>query len=53
MHPFVQLIREFEETKRQIEDDADREIEELKEKYETKLVDERETGMRLKVWHDS
>ena len=40
--------REFEETKKQLEEDADREIEELKEKYEAKLTQEREIGLRLK-----
>ena len=29
-----ELIRQIEETRRQVEEDADREIEELKEKYE-------------------
>lgn len=33
-----ELEREFEEIKRQLEEDADREIEELKERYEQRLV---------------
>ena len=33
----------------QLEDDADREIDELKEVYEKKLAQEREAGLRLKV----
>lgn len=32
-----ELEREFEEIKRQLEEDADREIEELKERYEQRL----------------
>jgi hypothetical protein len=32
----TELEREFEEIKRQLEEDADREIEELKEKYEVR-----------------
>lgn len=32
------------QTKRQLEEDADREIEELKEKYEQRLATEREVG---------
>ena len=40
--------REFEETKRQLEEDADREIEELKERYELRLVAERDISLRLK-----
>ena len=32
------LIQEFEETRKQLEEDVDREIEDLKEKYETKLA---------------
>ena len=43
-----ELTKEFDETKRQLEDDADREIEELKEKYEAKLATEREAALRLK-----
>ena len=34
--------------KRQQEEDADREIEEMKEKYEGRLVGEREAALRLK-----
>lgn len=40
--------REYEETKKQIEEDADREILDIKNKYERKLRDEIETNMRLK-----
>ena len=40
--------REHEETRRQIEEDADREILDLKNKYERKLRDEINTNMRLK-----
>ena len=42
------LIAEFDETRRQLEEDVDREIEELKEKYEAKLSTEREAALRLK-----
>ena len=42
------LIQEFEETRKQLEEDVDREIEDLKEKYETKLASEREAALRLK-----
>ena len=42
------LIQEFDETRRQLEEDVDREIEELKEKYEAKLTTEREAALRLK-----
>lgn len=34
--PQAELEREFEEIKKQLEEDADREIEETKEKYEQK-----------------
>merc|ERR1711998_361076 len=40
--------KELEETRRQLEEDVDREIEELKEKYEAKLAGERESALRLK-----
>ena len=43
-----QQHREYEETKRQIEEDADREILDVKNKYERRLRDEIETNMRLK-----
>lgn len=43
-----QQQREYEETKRQIEEDADREILDIKNKYERRLRDEIETNMRLK-----
>ena len=42
------LIQEFEETRKQLEEDVDREIEELKERYEAKLASERESALRLK-----
>jgi chromosome segregation ATPase len=42
------LVAEFDETRRQLEEDVDREIEELKEKYEAKLATEREAALRLK-----
>ena len=42
------LIAEFDETRRQREEDVDREIDELKEKYEAKLSTEREAALRLK-----
>ena len=40
--------REFEETRRQIEEDADREILAIKNKYESRLREEVDTNMRLK-----
>ena len=43
-----QQLREYEETKRQIEEDADREILDVKNKYERKLCEEREANLRLK-----
>lgn len=43
-----QHSREYEETKRQIEEDADREILDIKNKYERRLRDEKEANMRLK-----
>ena len=39
-----ELIRKIEETRRLVEDDADLEIEELKEKYEVKVQAEKEVG---------
>jgi len=47
-HEMRQQHREYEETKRQIEEDADREILDVKNKYERRLRDEIETNMRLK-----
>ena len=41
-------MREYEETKKQIEEDADREILDIKNKYERRLRDEKEANMRLK-----
>ncbi|KAJ3117421.1 Cilia- and flagella-associated protein 57 [Phlyctochytrium bullatum] len=41
-------IREFEGTTREAEEDADSEILELKHRYERKLKEEREVGLRLK-----
>ena len=43
-----QSTKESDETKKQMEEDADLEIEDLKEKYETKLAAEREAALRLK-----
>ena len=43
-----QQNREYEETKRQIEEDADREILDIKNKYERRLRDEKEANMKLK-----
>ncbi|KAI9346401.1 WD repeat domain 65-like protein [Zopfochytrium polystomum] len=43
-----QQAREFEETTRETEEDADTEILELKHRYERKLKEEREIGLRLK-----
>ena len=47
-HEATQQQREYDETKRQIEEDADREILDIKNKYERRLRDEIETNMRLK-----
>jgi chromosome segregation ATPase len=44
----VQQLRAFEETKTQLEEDADREIDKLKEKYEAMLRVEHDIGLRLK-----
>lgn len=41
-------LREYEETKKQIEEDADREILDIKNKYERKLREEKEANLRLK-----
>lgn len=41
-------MREHEETKRQIEEDADREILDIKNKYERRLREEKEQNLRLK-----
>ncbi|KAM5248101.1 cilia- and flagella-associated protein 57 [Ctenodactylus gundi] len=43
-----QQLREFEETKKQIEEDEDREIQDIKTKYEKKLRDEKEANLRLR-----
>uniref|UniRef100_F6PN18 Cilia- and flagella-associated protein 57 n=1 Tax=Ornithorhynchus anatinus TaxID=9258 RepID=F6PN18_ORNAN len=43
-----QQLREFEETKKQIEEDEDREIQDIKIKYERRLRDEKESNLRLK-----
>ncbi|XP_013398082.1 cilia- and flagella-associated protein 57 [Lingula anatina] len=40
--------KEYEETKRQIEEDADREILDIKNRYERLLRDEKESNLRLK-----
>lgn len=42
------INRQFDETKRQLEEDTDKEIEELKNKYDTKLHAERDATLRLK-----
>eukprot|EP00474_Spongospora_subterranea_P010666 CRZ11124.1 hypothetical protein [Spongospora subterranea] len=42
------ITREFKETKRQLEQDTDVEILELKEKFDQSLATERETTLRLK-----
>ena len=41
-------LREFEETSKETEEDADAEIIELKHRYEKKLKEEKEIGLRLK-----
>jgi chromosome segregation ATPase len=41
-------FQEFEETTKETEEDADTEILELKHRYERKLKEEREIGLRLK-----
>lgn len=43
-----QQLREFEETKKQIENDEDQEIQDIKTKYKKKLRDEKESNLRLK-----
>ena len=43
-----QQNREYEETKKQIEEDADREILDIKNKYERKLRDEKEANQKLR-----
>lgn len=43
-----QQHREYDETKKQIEEDADREILDIKNTYEKKLREEREANMKLK-----
>lgn len=45
---YRQQNREYEETKRQIEEDADREILDIKNKYERKLRDEKESNQKLR-----
>lgn len=42
------IIREFHETRSQLEEDTDKEIEHLKEKYDSKLHLERDATLRLK-----
>lgn len=42
------LTKELEETQKQIEEDADREIEQQKYEYEDKLSIERQNALRLK-----
>ncbi|XP_062921097.1 cilia- and flagella-associated protein 57 [Mobula hypostoma] len=43
-----QQIKESDETKKQIEEDCDREIQDIKIKYERDLRDEKEANLRLK-----
>ena len=43
-----ELGRVYQETSKQLEEDIDTEIEELKSKYETKLNNEREATLRFK-----
>ena len=45
-------IQEFDETRRQLEEDVDREIEELKERYEAKLASERESALTVQRHSD-
>eukprot|EP01116_Phalansterium_solitarium_P025006 TRINITY_DN9363_c0_g2_i2.p1 TRINITY_DN9363_c0_g2~~TRINITY_DN9363_c0_g2_i2.p1 ORF type:complete len:870 (+),score=418.23 TRINITY_DN9363_c0_g2_i2:862-3471(+) len=45
---FEEMTREFDETRVQIEDDADREIEQQKHEYEEKLALEKQNALRLK-----
>ena len=42
------VLREYDETKTQLETDTDKEIEQLKEKYDKKLHTERDATLRLK-----
>jgi hypothetical protein len=41
------IARKFKETRAQLEDDTDKEIEELKARYEAKLQQERDATLRL------
>ncbi len=41
-------MKEFDETRKQIEEDADREIEQQRHDYEEKLANERQNSLRLK-----
>lgn len=43
-----QQSREYDETKRQIEEDGDREILDMKNKYERRLREEKEANTKLK-----
>ena len=43
-----QQLREYEETKKQMEEDADREILDIKNKYERKLNEQKEANLKLK-----
>ncbi|MBN3282186.1 CFA57 protein, partial [Polyodon spathula] len=43
-----QQVREFDESKKQMEEDGDREIQDIRIKYERQLRDEKETSLRLK-----
>lgn len=42
------VVREANETKDQLEEDIDKEVEQLKEKYDAKLATERDATLRLK-----
>ena len=44
----TQHLLEYEETKKQIEEDADSEILDINNKFEKKLRDEKEANLRLK-----
>lgn len=47
-HQRAELEATFEETRRQIEEDVDREVHELRTKYEARLTHERNEALRLK-----
>ncbi|XP_072543115.1 cilia- and flagella-associated protein 57 isoform X2 [Salminus brasiliensis] len=43
-----QQVREFEEIKKQMEEDGDRELQDIRVKYERKLREEKDTNVKLK-----